>query len=289
MAEAPYDWQGRVQRATSLAELDALWAEARSGGYGTAARYLLVKRNQATIRVLEKTLVATAEKALAPLGGLTQTGAATLLRGTVPGLVETFGNANAQAAIEYYNTQRDLAIQALRGRSVGYTPQQVSRNTRRRATARATAQFKSYVAKQPVIDSSKTVNSIINYGMQSFMQQGGAMARANISNAMTRATAAYNRDTILYNSALDPEVVGVQRVAEADACAFCAMVAFDQYGSARVSGYAADYHNNCRCSIETLYAGDKPYRPEYYDDFPYAPADPSLEDFAAARDSYDLA
>jgi hypothetical protein len=284
MADAPADWTLRVNRATSLAELDALYREAWAGGFADRSRYLLVKRNQATIRTLEKTLVRTAEKALAPLTGLNQAGAATLLRGTVPGLVETFGNANAVAAIDYYNAQRDIATGTSAFR------EQYARGGRNKAAARrAQAQLRSYVAKIPKIDNVKTVDSIIGYGMKTFMGQGAKFTINGVSNAMTRATAAYNRDTILYNSALDPAVVGVQRVAEADACAFCAMVAFDQYGDARVSGYAADYHNNCRCSIETLYAGDKAYKPDYYDDFPYSPDSPTLDDFATAREEFNLA
>lgn len=287
MVSAPSDWNARVNRAISLSELDSLWAEARAGGWSDYSRYLLVKRNQATIRVLEKALVNTAQRSLAPLGGMSQAGAGALMRSTVPGLVDTFGNANAVAAIDYYNAQRMIALNVVKG--VSTVPRAAYKNTARRATRRAAAQTKSYVATMPKFDTASQVDSVINYGMKLFSTGGAAAATDGVSNAMTRITASFNRDTILYNSALDPQVVGVQRVAEPDACAFCAMVAFDQYGSARVSGYAADYHNNCRCSIETLYAGDKPYRPDYYDDFPYSYGEPDLADFADARNSYNLA
>jgi hypothetical protein len=91
---------------------------------------------------------------------------------------------------------------------------------------------------------------------------------------MTRAVGSYNRDTILYNAGLDDAVVTVQRVAEADACAFCALMAFSSTRSAsgqsldvRTTQYAVDFHARCRCSIETLYEGDDPIRPPYYDQF----------------------
>jgi hypothetical protein len=35
----------------------------------------------------------------------------------------------------------------------------------------------------------------------------------------------------------------------------------------RLSQYAVDFHDHCNCTIETLYIGDKPIRPDYYDQF----------------------
>ena len=270
---APPGWDARVRSATTIDELDALYQEAVRGGFNDRARYVLVQKNQATIGQVNEALKATAQKALAPLPGLTQEGAGNLLRQTVPGLVDQFGNVNAQIAKAYYETQRDLAFSAIR-QSGNYVRKGQVKAANRRAAA--TLQGQVYKAGIPDFNVAEKTDSIIGYGMKSFMDYGGAQASANVENAMTRAVASYNRDTMLYNSSLDPAVIGVQRVAEADACAFCQMVAFDSYGSARVSGYAADYHNHCRCSIETLYAGDTAYRPDYYDDFQYG----GLEDLS---------
>lgn len=255
----------KIRKASSLSELEDIYKQARDAGLNDRARYTLVRRNQATIGKVNDILKQTAERAFAPLGRLSQQGAGALFRSTVPGLIDEFGNFNAQVAKTYYETQRELAYAALRGQ--GYSRGGLVPAAKRRAAATFAGQ--AYVAKVPDFDIRSQVESIVGYGMKSFTQYGAAQASANVENALTRAVAAYNRDTLLFNSALDPAVVGVQRVAEPDACEFCQMVAFDQTGSVRVSGYAADYHNHCRCSIETLYAGDTPYRPDYYDDFEY--------------------
>jgi hypothetical protein len=43
------------------------------------------------------------------------------------------------------------------------------------------------------------------------------------------------------------------------------MMAFssDKFG-VRTAQYAIDFHDRCRCSIETLYIGDRPIVPPYY-------------------------
>lgn len=280
MVDAPANWDALVNSATTLEELDALWAQASRGGFSNRARYLLVKRNQATLRQVNAVLDSTAQKALAPLNNLTQQGAGALFRNVVPGLVDQFGNVNAQIARQYYLDQRDVAWKAIE--TGGFT--KYRRTSISRATAVTKAQIalsQGYTPVSPKFDAITRSESTINYSMKLFQSMGGA-ASTEIRNALTRAVASYNRDTILYNSALDAAVVGVQRVAEPGACKFCQMVAFQKGGRVRVSSYAANYHNNCRCSIETLYAGDAPYAPHYYKNFDYAPPDGELT-FATFR------
>lgn len=279
---APYDWAQRVLAATSEADLNALWLEAINGDFGTASRFALISENQAALRRVNQTMMTVADRALAPISRVNQQGAATLFRSTVPGLIDEFGNVNALIAKNYYQAQRFVYFKQ-QVMSNGITAKRAQNNLRRQATNRAQAQLQSqlavangYKAKLPGFDPLAKADSVVNYGMSLFMKNG-PQAKQEIMNAITRAVASYNRDTILFNSALDSDVVGVQRVAEPGACDFCAMVAFDRYGSARVSSYAANYHNNCHCTIETLYENDKPIVPDYYADFEYAPSDLSID------------
>ena len=235
------EWGQRVLSATSVDELNALWEEAVSKGFNNRASYILVQQNQANLRRVNQVLKETATRALAPLDTLTQDGAAVLFRSTVPGLIDEFGNVNAQIAKSYYQAQKLVNINTVRIESSALKPSSRGKLTNRMADRRATAELKAqltvnsgYEVKLPKFDVTSKADTIVNYAMQQF-QRTGAGATPEITNALTRAVASYNRDTILFNSALDKSVVGVQRVAEANACDFCQMVALDRHGSARVS------------------------------------------------------
>jgi hypothetical protein len=128
------------------------------------------------------------------------------------------------------------------------------------------------VAKLPTFNAPQISEPIIGQGMKTFMAAGFEPMTADVTRAMTRAVASYNRDTMLYNASLDEAVYAVQRVAEPNACGFCQLVAFESARvtteeGVRTASYAIDFHNNCKCSIETLYIGDRPIRPDYYDEF----------------------
>jgi hypothetical protein len=194
------------------------------------------------------------------------------LRTVVPGLIDRYGNVNATVAVKYYEEQR---LAWLTSRPAGFTTRQARQNQSRRAdrVARARTQGQIFVARLPRFDAIAKSETVVNYGMALLQKTGFESMTAEVTNAMTRAVAGYNRDTLLYNSALDDAVIGVQRVAEPGACDFCQTVAFDSYGGVRVTDYAVAWHNNCNCSLETLYAGDAPFRPDYYDDFEYGSTD----------------
>lgn len=189
------------------------------------------------------------------------------LRSVVPGLIDRYGAVNAVAAREYYDQQRMAALGRVAPASTRSGRRNQSRAADRVAAARTRGQI--YVATIPKFDALKKAEPIIGYGMSLYQTNGFDTMNDEVANALTRAVASYNRDTLLYNSALDDAVVGVQRVAEPDACDFCQITAFDSFGGVRVTDYAVEWHNNCRCSIETIYSGDRLYRPDYYDDFTY--------------------
>jgi hypothetical protein len=129
---------------------------------------------------------------------------------------------------------------------------------------------KGYSAVLPPSNIVETAEGIIGVGMQKFMDKGFGSSTIAVQNALTRAIAGYNRDVTAYNSARDDAVVRVQRVAEATACGFCmqmALFSLESKASIANVNYAVDFHNNCNCSIETIYEGDSFYRPDYYDAF----------------------
>lgn len=208
-----------------------------------------VQKNHRTIERVNALMIADSNKIL-PLGdGMSQQELGGFYRSTITGLVDKWGNVNAAAAVENYNTQRSLWA-----------------STRKRTP-------KDYAAVLPPTKLAETSEGIIGLGMQKFMEKGFGSSAIAVQNALTRAVAGYNRDVALYNSARDSAVVRVQRVAEATACGFCMQMAlFSVDGTANIGyvDYAVDFHNHCNCSIETIYEGDSFYRPDYYDAFEQA-------------------
>lgn len=226
-------------------------------------RYDAVRRNQATMQQVNTLLEREATKVLSLAQQFDQQQMGGYLRTVVPGLVDRYGNVNATAAMDYYNETRILAGQRLA---------MSARRAQRLAGAKLQSQV--YVAKMQTFDSVKLAEPIIGVGMKALMVDGFGSMADTVTNAMTRAVGSYNRDTITYNAGLDDATLTVQRVAEPGACAFCALLAFSSTRSVsgdsldvRTTSYAVDFHNNCHCSLETIYEGDEPIRPDYYDQF----------------------
>ena len=245
------------------------------------AKFEATKRNQATMGQVETLLLRESASVLNVGRDMSRMELGGFLRTAVPGLIDRWGNVNAAAAAKYYDEQRLAWAKAnptaFVSSSAGRKNQKNSQTQKAQRFAAARLKSQVYLAQIPKFDAPKLADPIVGYGMARFTEEGFDVMRDQVSSAMTRAVASYNRDTILYNASIDDAVVGVQRVAEPDSCAFCAMVAFGSgimYGrESRVSSYAIDFHNNCRCSIETLYVGDNPIRPDYYDQFEQEYAD----------------
>lgn len=229
-----------------------------------AERLALVAQNQRNIENVNKVAADVTSKILKQAARLDQNGVGGYLRTTLPGVVDEFGNLNAKLAVDYYDEVRFVARQAIID-----SPFLISRADTAAARAAKYLQGQAYVAKIPNFNPVALAESVINSGMTGFMAEGQAGLESYTIQSLTRAVASYNRDTVLYNSTLDRAVLGVQRVASPTACDFCQMVAFDSSGNERVSSYAANYHKNCACSIETIYAGGSAIRPEWYNDFDY--------------------
>jgi hypothetical protein len=197
------------------------------------------------------------------------------LRSTLPQLLDQFGNVNARAAVDHFDNMR-LQWYQLFGDTVN-----ASRKGRKRLADRygvAATQgalykaginpedFKAQFAEG--IDAVNKTDKIMNFVMKVRARDGHEPSVTALENAMTREVASYHRDTMLFNSALDPYAGRVQRVAQATACEFCRLMALGSTnGKVRVSSYAIKFHSHCHCTIETLWGSDEPVRPDYYDDF----------------------
>jgi hypothetical protein len=236
--------------------------------------YAAARRNQAAIRAVDTLVKRDTATLLNTAAGLGQQQMGGFLRQLVPGIVDRYGQVNATAAMRYYDERRLLSLGSRPGASLpGRANRQLRQNARRQASNRAAAELRSqvFLAQRAPINPVAVAQSPINYAMKIYQESGFGAMQDGLSNAMTRAVAGYNRDTILYNSALDPEVVGVQRVAEPGACGFCSLQAVASIDASRgfrsEPAYAVEFHNNCRCSIETLYADDEFIIPEHYQQF----------------------
>lgn len=243
------------------------------------ARYEAVRRHQASMNQVSDLLDEEALRLLDVASGFGQQEMGGYLRLIVPGLLDRWGNVNATVAVRYYDEQRLAWLE----RHPGGVRSQNGRNRMAERYARARLQGELYAATIPAFDAAAIAEPVIGYGMSSFLGEGGFDSmREAIRAATNRAVGSYNRDTMLYNAGLDSAVIGVQRVAEPKACEFCRTLAFKSQkqtmradgnyylaDNVRVADYAIHFHNNCHCSIETLYAGDEPIVPDYYKDFEF--------------------
>ena len=228
-------------------------------------RYLMALDNQKVLERVNALATENARQVISTAAGLGQQEMGGFLRATVPALVDKWGNVNGTQAVAYYQETRDAWFEN-RQRALRADARK-GQNRRADRFALAKLQGQLYVATQPIANPVEIAESIVGYGMSNFMSKGFASMDSSVGNALTRAVASYHHNTMLYNSALDSAVVKVQRIADRNACAFCRTVAFDKFGDVRTSDYAIKFHDNCHCTIETLYEGDRPVRPDYYDKF----------------------
>jgi hypothetical protein len=198
-----------------------------------------------------------------------------LLRQVMPNLLDEFGQINSTAALDFYQQQANAYWEANKANPAG-----LSRDARRsRETNFARARTRSaiglntnqdkYVALlADNYDTAAKSERVIGWTMKVRAKDGHQAAVGAMNNAITREVASYHRDTVLFNAALDPYVSRVQRVAQATACEFCRLMALGSTnGRVRVSSYAVKFHDHCHCTIQPLFDGEDPIRPDYYDEF----------------------
>ena len=215
-------------------------------------RKTLALQNRRTMLHVSRLMQTEAVKVISQGSGLGQQELGGYLRTTLPAIVQRYGNLNAVTAANYYEQVR--AVSAKRA--------------------------KSYKAFIPTFDPVERANTIVNYGMATFMKEGFDRVPELLSVALTRPVSAYNRETLDRNAQLDTSAKTIQRIAEPNACAFCALLAFSTTTTAegktigtRTFSYAPDFHDNCHCTVEVIFEGQDPIVPDYYSDFAVEYAD----------------
>lgn len=159
------------------------------------------------------------------------------LRETLPGVISEFGAVAGTIGVEYYN---DLRIKS--GVAGRFIPQIAS------------------------FDANAATNTAVSFLAKTFVNKEGNLQdlSTNLGDELQRSVTNIERDTIYRNSLNDQGVTLYQRVAAADACEFCAMVAFEPE---LTRDYPTEYHRNCFCTVEPVFRGQTAIRPEYYDQF----------------------
>lgn len=261
-------------------------AQYKAEGDYYRTRYALAKRNTATLSDIFDLSTEEVRTVLAPAINLEREYYAGYARKTLPAILDKWGNVAGTAAIQHYEAARTAWTIAHSYRdTVGvftaegpYTITRLGNNIRReRNFATAAVRGRIYQARIANMSTAELANSVIDQAMAAWVRSGPLAGTDAAANAMTRQVGAYYRDTMLYNAGLDSAVAGVQRVVNQNGCAWCKTLAVGGVGrrKAVVLDYAAHFHDHCKCTIETLFAGDKPLRPDYYDDIE--------NDLAAAR------
>lgn len=262
------------------------------------ARYDLIRRNQATLKAINELATDEALTVLDAGLDLSRYEYAGYMRQVLPPILDKWGNVSAKAALDHYEAARMEWTKVVETRTIKNTwdvphaqvvngavtvlsPGEIKTvtqprfeaglrgtGTRQRTYAAKVTQGRIYQATIPPFDPDAMSDPVIAQAMKAYSAGGVKAGNNAAANALTRQIGAYNRDTSLYNAGLDRSVAGVQRVVNPNGCAWCKTLAVGGMGrrGARVMDYAVHFHDHCRCHIETLFAGDKPLRPDYYDD-----------------------
>ena len=174
---------------------------------------------------------------------------AKFVRSTTPIVIQKYGNVASTVAATHYNEYRGLVAPTLE-------------LPKYRAVAR------------PAVDFTERINNLLDISIAKTITSGVSAMQDFIANSASGILSEYNRSTMTYNSENETvDVVELQRVAAADACAFCAemaIVAGNIEGLVQaddVYSFEPDYHDNCSCTLEVIYAGQKNIRPEHYDTY----------------------
>lgn len=209
-------------------------------------RKTLALANRRTLLNVSSLMKAEAVKVISRGQGLDQQELGGYLRTVIPAIIARYGNLNAVTAADYYEKVRAISAK----------------------------NAPAYKAIVPTFDALERADTVINYGMATFMKEGFERLPQLLSIAMTTPVNGYNRSTLDQNAALDTSAKTVQRIAEPNACAFCALMAFSTTSTAegqsigtRTFSYAPDFHDNCHCTVEVIFEGQDPIVPDYYQDF----------------------
>lgn len=192
-----------------------------------------------------------ANKVLSVLDDMTFNQQASHVRNTVPTIIQKYGMVAATVGATHYNEMRNLQAKDYN--------------------------LEPLIAVVPTkIDFTEKIDNMLGFGISKNSTLGVQAMRSFLVQELTLHVTNYDRETIDYNANREAKNVKIQRVAEADACAFCSTlaaagviyegIAYDEDYVA----YANDWHSNCQCSTEVIYENQQGQfesliRPSYYD------------------------
>jgi hypothetical protein len=159
------------------------------------------------------------------------------LRDTLPAFINELGAVAGSLGVNYYSTLR--------------------------AKSKVAGTF---IPKIAPFDTSAATNTAVSFLAKSFVEKNGSLGtlQTNLGDELQRSVVGIERDTIFSNATRDSGVTLYQRVAAADSCEFCSMVAFDPN---LTKEYPTEYHRNCFCTVEPVFRGQDAIRPSYYNEF----------------------
>lgn len=175
----------------------------------------------------------TAQQGLPDLSKLSRQETGGVLRTVATATLDRFGNVATQAARISYDDMR------------------------------ASVPAKKYTATSIEIAPAELADPIVGRAMALATQERWADAATGFLASLDRVIGDIFRETIVDNSYDDSEAIGYQRVASPDSCAFCSLVALNEYTSFPDSG---GYHDHCGCTTIPVFRGLGSFKPSYYDD-----------------------
>jgi hypothetical protein len=195
---------------------------------------LLVQRIRTAQARLETTVITTANRLTPNLALLSQAGAGGVIRTIANSTLATFGPIAVQAGQDSYSELRAFAFD------------------------------EPFRFQALTLDIEELAAPVISGAMRLQLEGNFAAARTAIGVSLGRSVINAYREQMVSNSLNDRQATGYQRVASPNACAFCLVVALNEYTSFAASG---GYHKNCSCTTIPIFRSLGAFRPSYYDQF----------------------
>lgn len=209
-------------------------------------------------KLLVKVATASADevsKALPSLEALSQREAGGVFRTLATGTLERFGNVASVASTASYADMRAAALPS--AKALGAKP--------------------SFTLDMDVADT------VIGYAMSKFATGSFFEAGVQLATGVALAVSNTYRNNGINLANNDPKVQKYQRVASADACAFCAFAATTAGISAEAMNFDG-FHDHCSCNVVPVFDGQDPFRPDYYSSFEDASAQ-AMDEISAEKDA----
>lgn len=206
----------------------------------------LVNEHQTNMQRVNILAQTEARKVLSVTPEMTFNQQAGYVRNTIPELIKKYGNIAALIGTNHYNDWR--AVQA------------------------ADLGLSAFTAEVPTnIDFTEKVDNMLGYSIAKNSNAGLTAMTGFIVKELTLHVTNYDRTAIKENAKRETQVVKIQRVAEATACAFCRTLAAAGVFYTGIASaddyvdYADDWHSECHCSTEVIYQSQDFVKPSYYD------------------------